>query len=149
VRVARQPYVDDGNAFRILGDVYTPKVIGTQILSVNMKLDRLLDRLPPESVAVRDAEQIYSPRPELDTESRSISREDTEAEIQLNLIRQLVDRRQGRAALHLLSDLQPSVDTGVLSPAVRARFFINRGVCHVLDRSPDSRGALSAHVEHL
>ncbi len=80
---------------------------------------------------VNQESESYSFRPELDTAKRALTTEDREAEIQLDLIRQLVDRRQGRSALQLLSDLQPKIDSGALSAPVRARFYINKGVCHL------------------
>ena len=105
------------------------KVMGLQLLSANQKLDQLLAQNAPPSEPVPKS---YSLRPELDTAHRASNTEEREAEIQLDLIRQLVDNRQGRSALQLLSDLKPKVDSGVLSAPVRARFFINKGVCHLV-----------------
>lgn len=108
------------------------KVIGLQMLAANQKLDQLLTQQK------ESGSESYSLRPELDSVARAVTTEDREAEIQLDLIRQLVDRRQGRSALQLLSDLQPKVDSGVLSAPVRARFFINRGVCHLICDEQDA-----------
>jgi tetratricopeptide (TPR) repeat protein len=106
-----------------------PKVMGLQLLAANQKLDQIL---AINSAAGEPVGESYSVRPELDTVKCASTTEDREAEIQLDLIRQLVDRRQGRAALQLLADLQPKVDRGALSTLVRARFFINKGVCHLV-----------------
>jgi tetratricopeptide (TPR) repeat protein len=110
-----------------------PKVLGAQLLALNRNVERILDRLPPEETGMSEAASSrYSPRPDLDTEPRAVSNEDREAEVQLNLIRQLVDRRQGRSGLQLLTELEPKIDSGLLSASVRARYFINKGVCHVV-----------------
>ena len=116
-----------------------PKVIGLQVLTTNQKLDRVLDQLLTQNAPTKEpTNESYSLRPELDTAKRALTTEDREAEIQLDLIRQLVDRRQGRSALQLLSDLQPKIDSGALSAPVRARFFINKGVCHLVCGEQDT-----------
>jgi tetratricopeptide (TPR) repeat protein len=74
----------------------------------------------------------YRPSLQSDTTSRAVTKDDHDAEIELNLIKALVDRRQGSAGLALLSGLQSRVDQGQLSAGVRVRYFLNKGVCHIL-----------------
>jgi Flp pilus assembly protein TadD len=68
---------------------------------------------------------------------RGLTPADSAAEIHLNLIRQLVDRRQSRTGLRLLADLQSKVDEGVVSVPVRFRFFLNKGVCYLISGDLD------------
>lgn len=83
----------------------------------------------------------YRPPVEMDATSRAITDEDRKAEIQLDLIKALVDKRKTSAALGLLATLQDSVDRGHVSPPVRFRFFVNKGVCLMLEGKWDQAEA--------
>jgi len=85
------------------------------------------ERAPPDLEALP-----YRPPLEVDTANRAITEEDRKAELELNLIKSLVDNRQGRTALSLLTTLQQRVDDGILSAPLRFRFFVNKGVCQML-----------------
>jgi tetratricopeptide (TPR) repeat protein len=74
----------------------------------------------------------YGPPIEGDTTNQAISAEDRRAETELDLIRTLLDKRQGETALRLLAGLQDRIDRGHVSSPIRFRFFVNKGVSHML-----------------
>lgn len=115
-----------------------PRLIGGQLLSVGRQLDEVLDRLSPKNAVVPESSSAgYAARPELDTTARGTTSIDAEAETQLNIVRQLLDSRKALTALEILNGIQPKVDQGILSPPVRFRFFINKGVCHMVCSEPE------------
>lgn len=80
----------------------------------------------------------YRPAIETDATSNAITAEDREAETELNLIKTLIDKRQGKTALSLLAGLQERVDKGLLSAPIRFRYFNSKGICRLLNGDLDS-----------
>ena len=106
-----------------------PRVIGGGILTGG-KLDEILERLPPKNAVPAESSSAgYAPRPETDTTERGTTAIDVEAEVQLNIVRQLLDSRKARTALTILETIQPRVEQGFLSshPLFDFDFSLTRG----------------------
>jgi tetratricopeptide (TPR) repeat protein len=107
---------------------------GMRILGAKLDIFRrdVLDQL--QTRPGPDLETLpYRPPIETDATTRAATEEDRKAEIQLDFIKALVDKRQAATALRLLAALQEGVDLGQVSPPVRFRFFVNKGVCLMLE----------------
>ncbi|HEY7390580.1 MAG TPA: hypothetical protein VH640_18830, partial [Bryobacteraceae bacterium] len=104
------------------------RVLGAQVAAIH---EELIEQRRSRSDS--NLEPIpLRPRLELDSSVGASNAQDGAAESQLNAVKALVDRRQARAGLDLLSLLQTQVDKGLVSSATRYRFHLNKGVCYVL-----------------
>ncbi len=126
--------------------------LGRQLLDrqgmrlISAKLDtqhqEILEHLRPLSRLANRSEPVpYLPPLEMDTTSRGCTEDDRKAEIQLDSIKALVELRKPSAALGLLAALQDSVERGHVSAPVRFRFFVNKGVCLMLEGKFDEAEA--------
>lgn len=112
------------------------RVVGAQVIAIHEELiHQRQDR------AGSHFEQLpYRPPVQSDTYTVAVNADDRCAEVELSLIKLLVDKRQPRTALTLLAGLQDRVDSGQLSMAIRLRFYLNKGVCHLLLGQWDAAG---------
>lgn len=105
-----------------------PRIIGATLQAIQHGMAELLQR--------RDTPHLgflpYLPSIQADATSRAITVEDQRAEIELDSIKALINKRRGASALALLSNLQQRVDEGVLSTGLRVRYLLNKGVCRIL-----------------
>jgi tetratricopeptide (TPR) repeat protein len=108
---------------------------GMRILGAKLDFFRqeVLDQLQPRPSGSGLETLAYRPPIETDATTRAVTGEDAKAEVQLDFIKALVDKRQAATALRLLATLQEGVDRGQVSPPVRFRFFVNKGVCLMLE----------------
>ncbi len=74
----------------------------------------------------------YRPPLEADFGISSVTNQDRKAEVQLDVVKDLISKRKAGTALELLFPLQEEVDTGQLSVPLRFRFFVNKGVSLML-----------------
>ncbi|MGE5646008.1 MAG: tetratricopeptide repeat protein [Acidobacteriota bacterium] len=122
---------------QLLDGEHGMRIIGAKLDTIHREmLDQRRPRPGPDLEALP-----YRPTIETEATSHAASEADRKAEVQLDLIKTLIDKRQASTALRLLEALQDPVNRGLVSPAIRFRFFVNKGVCLMLEGDWDQAEA--------